>query len=193
MFIKVCPGCCHPKRDAFYLNTDAIVFVREFLAKEGDPQSEDWFLVMLVDEYNYELSHKHNKEFLVYFRDNQFTVKDPIVEQTCVIKSKSPTEYETNKDCDSAMKIEQHKRIIAITKKLSELLGDEWQIEEKVDGYPHGQIYVGWKFSCDDFWTGGSMSEIDILGNGYESDDEFCQDMVSGLLDIKEGRVLCQK
>lgn len=91
MFVKVYPGCCRPKRDAFYLNTDAIVFVREYLAKEGDPQPENWFLVMLVGEYRYELSHKNNKEFLAYFRDNQFTVKDP--SQTCVIKSKSPTEY----------------------------------------------------------------------------------------------------
>lgn len=90
MFVKVYPGCCHPKKDTIYLNTDAIAYVREVLAKENNPRIKDWFLVMLVNDDDYELSHEHNKEFVAYFRDNQFTVKDS--SQAC-IKSKSPVEY----------------------------------------------------------------------------------------------------
>ncbi len=90
MFVKVYPGSCALERDEIYLNTDTIVGVKEFLVKGDDSRAESWFLVVSVGGYEYELYHKHNKEFVAYFRDNQFTVKDP--SQTC-IKSKSPTEY----------------------------------------------------------------------------------------------------
>lgn len=88
------------------------------------------------------------------------------------------------------MKTEQRERVNAITKRLNELLSDEWQVVERIREYPHGQIYVGWVFSCGDFWTGGSMFEIGILANGYESDDGFCQDIASGVLDVKKRRAL---
>lgn len=92
MFVKVCPGYCFPERDAFYLNTDAIVRVKEEpIPKKSNLQNEARFIVTVAGEHDYKLYYEHNKEFLAYFRDNRFTVKDP--SQACTIKSKSPTEY----------------------------------------------------------------------------------------------------
>lgn len=82
----------------------------------------------------------------------------------------------------------QRQRIQDITQRFETLL-DGCEVQEKIESYPDGQVFVGWKFSYPDFWTGGSLFEIGMLSYVYENDNEFCESIASGVLAIKEGRV----
>jgi hypothetical protein len=63
-----------------------------------------------------------------------------------------------------------------------------WTVETRIRQDTAGDRWVGWTFVFEDRKIGNALFRLPFY-HSYDTDAEFCKNIVSGLMDILEGRV----